>query len=106
MNKLNIILDQLETVKAKDIKVFNMKDQTPFYEYFVIATTTDRQSNAAINYIKKALSTKDIKNVEGKGASWLLIDCFDVIVHLFHEEEREFYNLDERLVEFLESYHE
>ena len=51
--KILKIIEQLEKVKAKDIKVFNLKDISPFYDYFIVATATERQSNAAINYIKK-----------------------------------------------------
>ncbi|MGA0351183.1 MAG: ribosome silencing factor [Acholeplasmataceae bacterium] len=101
MDKVKTIIDQLETVKAKDIKVFDLKGQSPFYDYFIIGTTTDRQSNAAISYIKKAIDPKEIKQVEGNGTSWMLMDCYDVIIHLFHEEDRQFYNLDERLMEFM-----
>jgi len=101
MDKINTIIDQLETVKAKDIKVFNLTGQSPYYDYFIIATTTDRQSSAAVSYIKKAIDAKEIKQVEGFGTSWLLVDCYDIIIHLFHEEDRQFYNLDERLIEFL-----
>lgn len=101
MDKVNSIIDQLETVKAKDIRVFDLRGQSPYYDYFIIGTTTDRQSSAAVSYIKKAIDAKEIKQVEGNGTSWMLIDCFDVIVHLFHEEDRQFYNLDERLMEFV-----
>lgn len=104
MDKVKLIIDQLETVKAKDIKVFDLKGQSPYYDYFIIATTSDKQSSAAMNYIKKAIQPKEIKQVEGQHTSWMLVDCYDVIVHLFHEEDRQFYNLDERLLEFSTSY--
>jgi ribosome-associated protein len=100
MENIRLIKEQLENVKAVDISVFNFKGQSPFYDYFIVATTNDRQANAAINYIKKVLPKEQIKHVEGKGGSWLLIDCFEIIVHLFREEDRAFYNFDERLMEF------
>ena len=100
MENNQLIKEQLENVKAQDISVFDFKGQSPFYDYFIVATTNDRQANAAINYIKKVLPKEQIKHVEGKGGSWLLIDCYDIIIHLFREEDRAFYNFDERLMEF------
>jgi len=99
--KINSIIDQLESVKAKDIKVFDLKGISPFYDYFIVATANDRQSNAAINYINKVLGEHEIKHSEGKGGSWLLIDCFDVIVHIFDETARQFYQFDQRLMEYV-----
>lgn len=100
MENIKLIIEQLENVKAQDISVFNFKGTSPFYDYFIVATTNDRQANAAINYIKKALPKEQIKHVEGKGGSWLLIDCFEIVIHLFREEDREFYNFDQRLMEY------
>jgi ribosome-associated protein len=100
MENIKLIIEQLENVKAQDISVFNFKGTSPFYDFFIVATTNDRQANAAINYIKKVLPKEQIKHVEGKGGSWLLIDCFEIIVHLFREEDREFYNFDQRLMEY------
>jgi len=100
MEKVKLIIEQLENVKATNIAVFNFKGHSPFYDAFIVATTNDRQANAAINYIKKVIPKEDIKHVEGKGGSWLLIDCFDVVIHLFKEEDRQFYNFDERLMEY------
>lgn len=98
--KIKTIIDQLENVKARDIKVFNLKGVSPFYDFFIVATANDRQSNAAINYIKKALGEKEIKHSEGKGGTWLLMDCFDVIVHIFDEPSRAYYQFDQRLMEY------
>ncbi len=98
MEKLNKIIQTLEDLKVKELKVFDFEKTSPFYDYFVIATTNERQGNAAINYLKKALLADDIKHVEGKGGSWVLIDCHDIIVHLFREEDRKFYGFDQRLM--------
>ena len=88
MENLNKIIQALEDLKVKDLRAFDFEKTSPFYDYFVIATTNERQANAAINHIKKALLADDVKHVEGKGGTWVLIDCGDVIVHLFQEEHR------------------
>jgi ribosome-associated protein len=98
VEKLNKIIETLEDLKVKDLKVYDFEKTSPFYDYFVIATTNERQGNAAINYVKKALVAEEIKHIEGKGGSWILIDCHDVIIHLFKEEDRIYYGFDQRLL--------
>jgi ribosome-associated protein len=98
VEKLNKIIETLEDVKVKDLAVYDFEKSSPFYDYFVIATTNERQATAAINYLKKSLLAEDIKHVEGKGGSWVLIDAHDIIIHLFREEDRKFYGFDNRLI--------
>lgn len=67
-------------------------------DYFVICSArNNRQIQAIVNDLVEQAQKKQInvKNVEGKdGASWILIDLGDVIIHVFNQEEREFYNLE------------
>jgi ribosome-associated protein len=98
VEKLNKIINTLEDLKVKDLVVYDFEQSSPFYQYFVVATTNERQGNAAIGYVKKALLADEIKNVEGRGGSWILIDCHEVIVHLFREEDRKYYGFDQRLM--------
>lgn len=99
MEKINIIKNTLEDLKVRDLKVFDFENSSPFYDYFVIATVNERQGNAAINHLKGKLSPTEIKHIEGKGGSWVLVDCHDVIIHLFTEEQREYYGFDKRLMD-------
>ena len=93
---LELIIDELEGLKVKDLKVFDFESASPFYDYFVIATVNDRQGQAAVTHIKKSIRN-DLRHVE-KSQGWILIDAHSVIVHLFNEENREFYGLDKRLL--------
>ncbi|HHX76500.1 MAG TPA: ribosome silencing factor [Acholeplasmataceae bacterium] len=99
MQILQKTIELLEKVNAKDISVYEFSNTNPFYDYFVVCTVNDRASNSAIGYFNKALKS-EIKHIEGKGQTgWLLIDLGDVIVHLFSEEQREFYGFDKRFLE-------
>jgi ribosome-associated protein len=98
VEKINKIIETLEDLKVKDLAVYDFEKSSPFYDYFVIATTNERQASAAISYLKKSLLAEDFKHVEGKGGSWVLIDAHDVIIHLFREEDRKFYGFDNRLI--------
>lgn len=99
MEKLNKIIDALENLKVKDLAVYDFEKTSPFYDYFVIATTNQRQGSAAINHLKKALDDSEFRHIEGKGGTWVLIDCHEVIVHLFTEEDRLYYAFDNRLMD-------
>jgi len=98
VEKLKQIVSTLEDLKVKDLAVFDFENTSPFYDYFVIATTNERQASAAVNHLKKALGVNEIRHVEGRGGSWVLVDCHDVIVHLFTQEDREYYGFDQRLL--------
>lgn len=98
MEKLNILIDTLESLKVKDLAVYDFEKSSPFYDFFIIATVNERQGSAAVGYVKKALLAEEIKHIEGKGGSWTLIDCHDVIIHLFKEEDRKYYGFDQRLL--------
>ena len=77
MDNLNKIIKALEDLKVKDLKVFDFEKTSPFYDYFVIATTNERQASAAISHLKAALVADEIRHVEGKGGTWVLIDHAD-----------------------------
>ena len=98
MEKLNKIIQTLEDLKVRDLAVYDFEKTSPFYDYFVICTTNERQGNAVVSHLKKALADGEIRHVEGKGASWILIDTHDVIVHVFREEDRKYYGFDQRLM--------
>lgn len=99
MKKLDKIIEALEGLKVKDLAVYDFQKSSPFYDYFVICTTNERQGSAAINHLKKALGVEEIRHMEGKGGSWVLVDCHEVIVHLFTEEDRKYYAFDKRLMD-------
>ncbi len=98
MDKIKKIIQTLEDLKVKDLVAYDFEQTSPFYDYFVVATTNPRQSDAAITHLKHALGIEEINHVEGRGGAWVLIDCQEVIVHLFTEEERRYYGFDQRLL--------
>lgn len=63
----------------------------------ICSGNTDRRINAIVEeVVEQAYNNQmDVKRVEGKDASkWVLIDLGDVIVHVFNQSEREFYQLE------------
>lgn len=95
----NEIIEVLNKAVVKDVRVYNMKDLTPFYDYSIIGSVNSaRQGISAINYLKKEADKFGwrIRSFSSSSeTTWFLIDLDEVVVHLFVGEERRRYNLDE-----------
>ncbi len=97
MKMLKTIVDSLDKVKAEDLTIYDMKGVSPLFDYMVIATIdSSRQADAVTSYIREDLETigYQVKNIEGRNTAWVLVDCYDVLVHVFTLEERSHYSLD------------
>lgn len=89
----------LEDKKAKDIKTIDIRDITILADYFIVCSgTSTTHIKALSDEVEAKLEEEDIHlsvNREGYDtARWILMDYGSVIVHIFHEEDREFYNLE------------
>ena len=87
----------LDSKKAVDITVLEVGKQTTLADFFVIATgTSSTHVNALADETEYALKTKlgiEPYHVEGK-ESWILMDYGTVVVHIFTQEARKFYDLE------------
>lgn len=99
MEKITIVKEILENLKVEELTVYNLVGHSPFFDYIIIATVNNRQSDACVHHLKKEV---DINQVEGKNSGWQVVDLGDIIVHLFDREKREFYGLDKLLFEYKE----
>ena len=94
---LDIITKALDDMKAEDVSVIDLEGKTSIAGYMVVASGTSNRHVASIaQKIEEALKAAGYRcSVEGETkADWVLIDAFDVIVHIFRPEVREFYNLE------------
>ena len=94
---LSIVQKVLDENKAEDIKVINLKGKTSIAEQMVVASgTSNRHVASMAEKLLEILKKEGFKaTAEGlEKADWVLIDAFDVIVHLFRPEVREFYNIE------------
>ena len=84
--------------KAKDLVILNVKEISAFADYFIICSgTSDRQVRAIAAAIQENLKTADILplGIEGEAAGqWVLMDYDDVIIHIFLDPVRTFYDLE------------
>lgn len=92
------IVKVLDSKKAKDIRAIRIGDLTILGEYFVIATgTSSTQVKMLADEVDYQLGEKGVQphRVEGyHSENWIILDYTDVIVHIFHEDTREFYDLE------------
>lgn len=93
-----IAVKALEEKKAEDINVIEIDGISPLADYFVIATgTNSSQTEAMVDSVQEKAAKEGFEpdHIEGhRNANWTLIDYKGVVVHVFDEEAREFYNLD------------
>ena len=93
------IEDILEAKKAKDIKKIDIKNKTTIADYFIIAsgTSTTHVKSLADN-LEEELKKNNVypKKIEGYNTgSWILLDYDNIIVHIFTENERINYSLED-----------
>lgn len=102
---LDIILEIIDDKKAEDVVVLDVSEKTSIADYFVVATVgSNAQSDAITVELDKKLEELGIEKYNKEGytnSKWILLDYGDIIVHLFHKDERDYYDL-ERLWEIVE----
>jgi len=98
-DKIKLIVDALEDIKAQDIAVLDTGKLTSLFERMVIASgTSNRQTRAIADNvrIKMKEANEYVGNTEGEDTGdWVLIDLGDVIVHVMLPAVRAHYNLEE-----------
>ena len=100
--KIKEIKDNIEKVlddnKAQNIICIDLKNKSYIADYMIIASgTSSRHLQALSEILVTQLKKLGIDNcrIEGRDSSdWKLVDAQDVIVHIFHPEKREFYDLE------------
>ena len=95
---LEIAVKAADAKRAEDIVVLNMKGISLVADYFVICHgNSDKQVQAIAREIKDKVEEQEysIKRMEGfDEARWALVDIGDIVVHVFHKDERGYYNLE------------
>jgi ribosome-associated protein len=84
--------------KAHDIVVLDVESLSSVADRFMICSgTSDRQIKAIADAIREELAQQGERPLAVEGyeqGTWILIDCADLILHIFDDETRDFYNLE------------
>lgn len=95
---LQIAVKAADDKRAEDIVALNMKGISLIADYFIICHgNSDKQVQAIARGIKDTAEENQfgVRRMEGfEEAKWILIDLGDVVVHVFHRDERIYYNLE------------
>ena len=95
---LSLTFESLEDDKAIDIKAIDLKDRSSIADFMIIASgNSSRQVSSMANNLIKKFKIKGVSTRKPEGitnSDWVLIDAYDIIIHLFRPEVREFYALE------------
>ncbi|HCX2773938.1 TPA: ribosome silencing factor [Staphylococcus aureus] len=95
---LAIGVDAIDNKKGEDTISLEMKGISDMTDYFVVTHgNNERQVQAIARAVKEVANEQNIevKRMEGYNeARWILIDLADVVVHVFHKDERNYYNIE------------
>ncbi|HCE39282.1 ribosome silencing factor [Alloalcanivorax profundimaris] len=95
---LDLVLDALEELKAKNIASLDVRAMTSVADDMVIASGTSSRHVKALadNVMEKAKDAgyRPLGTEGERGAEWILVDLGDIIVHLMLPATREFYDLE------------
>lgn len=93
-----IAFDALEDKKGVNIKVIDISNISILADYFIISGgTNENQVKALADNVEEELAKVDAmpKQIEGyNNANWILMDYQDVIIHIFNEQDRLFFDLE------------
>jgi len=98
--KIVEIKNQIETIldnnKAKNIISIDLKKKSYIADYMIIASgTSSRHLQSLSENLVSELKKINNCRIEGRDSNdWKLVDAIDIIVHIFHPEKREFYDLE------------
>ena len=98
LNMVKIAYDALNDKLAEDIKIIDIRSISVLADYFIIADGNNKnQVQAMVDNVDETLGRAgfEAKQIEGtRNSSWVLMDYGDMIVHVFDEENRLFYDLE------------
>lgn len=84
--------------QGEAVVILDVRELITITDYFVIASgASDRQVDTIADEVVRELKKNETRPVRKEGdpaARWILLDFVDFVVHVFHEEEREYYRLE------------
>lgn len=102
-DSLDFIINLLDSKKAENIKLFDLTKSNYITQYVIIATSlANKHGFALLDALKIDLKQRGeiFYKIDEENGDWIVVDLGDIIIHLFTENHRKKFNLEE----FLENY--
>ncbi|HZK56847.1 MAG TPA: ribosome silencing factor [Clostridia bacterium] len=101
-NELNNVIyrvyEAIDRKTGENIVVLDLRRITSICDYFIVTSAaSSRQVKLITDEIQEELSEANIELLSREGydgGKWVLLDYGDIVIHIFHEKEREFYNIE------------
>jgi ribosome-associated protein len=98
-DKALLLADVISDTPARDTVVMDIHELSPFADYFVItAGANERQLRAINRTIVERMAEAGVRPMRSEGTAtggWIVLDFGEVLVHIFSEDQREFYRLED-----------
>ena len=95
---IRLCCNALSNKKAEDLKVLDVREVSTVTDYFIIATGTSAPHLKALRAdVERTLKDNHIKTLGSdytNESGWLVLDCFNFMIHVFKEETRQAYGLE------------
>lgn len=95
---LQVAVKAIDEKNGHDVNTLDMRGISLVADYFVVCHGNSETQVEAIAHEVKSQAQKsgiDVGRIEGiESARWVLIDLSDVVIHIFHKEERPYYNIE------------
>lgn len=93
-----LVVEALYEKKARDVKAIDISELTTIADYFIVCSGTSMTHIKTLaDHVEEKLIGQNVQCLHREGynsARWILLDYGDIVVHIFLEEDREFYGLE------------
>ncbi len=89
------MLDVIYSQKLKNIIIYKGNDSMSYKNVIISTANSNTQMNGVVKKLSDIVKDKSSLNVEGKDSTWLLIEIKEVLIHIFNNESRKFYELED-----------
>ena len=94
-DRIEKIVNTLDTNKAESIEVFDLRDKNYFVDYAIIASSLGQKHTLALlDHLKNALEPAEHFNNVDESGDWIVVDLGDILIHIMTPEYRVKYDME------------
>ena len=98
--RIEKIVSVLDTNKAENIEVFDLRQKNYFVDYAIIASSLgSRHTIALLDHLKNGLKPEETFNNVDESGDWIVVDLGDILIHIMTPEYRTKYDMEKFLTD-------